>query len=95
MEANRGLVDILQVVADKYGARPGQIQLAWEMAKRPFIVPIPGTTRIDHMDENLAALDIHLNQEDMNYLDRESAAFNVMGALTTEELGESLDDMTE
>lgn len=95
MEANRGLVDILQVVADKYGARPGQIQLAWEMAKRPFIVPIPGTTRIDHMDENLAALDIHLNQEDMDYLDRESAAFNVMGALTTEELGESLDDMIE
>ena len=95
MEANRGLVDMLKKVAGKYDATPGQIQLAWELKKRPFIVPIPGTTRIDHLDENLGALDIDLNDDDYAFLDRESAAYKVAGALTTEELGESLDDMTE
>lgn len=93
--ANRGLLDILKGVAARYEATPAQVQLAWELAKRPFIVPIPGTTRIDHLDENLGALNINLSREDVEYLDRESAAFKVAGALTTEELGESLDDMTE
>ena len=88
-------LDILKGVAAKYDATPAQIQLAWELAKKPFIVPIPGTTRIDHLDENLGALNINLSREDVEYLDRESAAFKVAGALTTEELGESLDDMTE
>lgn len=95
MEANRGLVDMLQKVAEKYDATPGQIQLAWELKKRPYIVPIPGTTRIDHLDENLGALDIELSDEDYDFLNRESAAYKVAGALTTEKLGESLDDMTE
>ena len=95
MEGNKGLLDILKGVAEKYGATPAQIQLAWELKKRPFIVPIPGTTRIDHLDENLGALKVELSDEDYNYLDTESAAYKVAGALTTEELGESLDDMTE
>jgi aryl-alcohol dehydrogenase-like predicted oxidoreductase len=60
MEKNQAFVDLLKKVAEEKGATPAQIALAWLLAQRPFIVPIPGTTRLDRLDENLGAAEIAL-----------------------------------
>ena len=60
-EANRAVVDLLQRIAARKGATPGQIALAWLLAQRPWIVPIPGTRRLDRLQENLAAADVELS----------------------------------
>src|SRR5215217_9028225 len=58
LRANRGLVDLLRRVGARKGATPAQVALAWLLAQKPWIVPIPGTTRLDHLDEDLGALDV-------------------------------------
>ena len=62
MEKNQAFVDLLKRVAHDKGATPAQVALAWLLAQRPYIVPIPGTTRLHRLDENLAAADTRLTQ---------------------------------
>src|SRR5947209_4520296 len=78
--ANRAVVDLLQTIADRKGATAGQIALAWLLAQRPWIAPIPGTRRFERLDENLGAADIQLSDDDLRELDTSSAAIEVQGA---------------
>jgi aryl-alcohol dehydrogenase-like predicted oxidoreductase len=79
-EANRAVVDLLQTIADRKGATPAQIALAWLLAQRPWIAPIPGTRRLERLDENLGAADIELSHDDLREIDAASAAIEVQGA---------------
>ncbi|MGA9492040.1 MAG: aldo/keto reductase [Mycobacterium sp.] len=79
-DANRAVVDLLQRIADRKGATPGQIALAWLLAQEPWIVPIPGTRRLERLEENLAAADVELTSDDLSEIDAASAAIEVQGA---------------
>lgn len=78
--ANRAVVDLLQTIAARKGATPGQIALAWLLAQRPWIVPIPGTRRLDRLQENLAAADVELTADDLREIDDAAAGIEVQGA---------------
>jgi aryl-alcohol dehydrogenase-like predicted oxidoreductase len=79
-EANRAVVDLLQRIAARKGATAGQIALAWLLAQRPWIVPIPGTRRLDRLEENLAAADVELNDDDLREIGDAAAGIEVQGA---------------
>ena len=79
-EANRAVVDLLQGIAARKGATPGQIALAWLLAQRPWIVPIPGTRRLDRLQENLAAADVELSDDDLREIGDAAAGIEVQGA---------------
>jgi aryl-alcohol dehydrogenase-like predicted oxidoreductase len=78
-DSNQAVVDLLQTIADRKGATAAQIALAWLLAQRPWIVPIPGTRRLERLDENLGAADIQLSDDDLRELDTSSAAIEVQG----------------
>jgi aryl-alcohol dehydrogenase-like predicted oxidoreductase len=78
--ANRAVVDLLQTIADRKGATPGQIALAWLLAQQPWIVPIPGTRRIERLTENLGAADVELTADDLREIDQAAAQIEVQGA---------------
>jgi aryl-alcohol dehydrogenase-like predicted oxidoreductase len=65
MEKNQAFVDLLQRVAGEKGATPAQVALAWLLAQRPYIVPIPGTTKLHRLEENLAAVQLDLSKDDL------------------------------
>jgi aryl-alcohol dehydrogenase-like predicted oxidoreductase len=79
-KANRALVDLLVAVAARHGATPGQIALAWLLARKPWIVPIPGTTRLERLRENLAAADIALTSEDLREIETAAGAIAIQGS---------------
>ncbi len=79
-DANRAVVDLLQRIAVRKGATPAQIALAWLLAQRPWIAPIPGTRRLERLEENLAAADVALSADDLHEIDTASAAIEVQGA---------------
>ncbi|MDT5322832.1 MAG: hypothetical protein QOD88_5354 [Mycobacterium sp.] len=79
-EANRAVVELLQTIAARKGATPGQIALAWLLAQRPWIVPIPGTRRLDRLEENLGAADVELSADDLREIDDAAAGIEVQGA---------------
>jgi aryl-alcohol dehydrogenase-like predicted oxidoreductase len=79
-EANRAVVELLQRIAARKGATPGQIALAWLLAQRPWIVPIPGTRRLDRLEENLAAADVELSDDDLREIGDAAAGIEVQGA---------------
>jgi aryl-alcohol dehydrogenase-like predicted oxidoreductase len=79
-EANRAVVDLLQRIAARKGATAGQIALAWLLAQRPWIVPIPGTRRLDRLQENLAAADVELSDDDLREIGDAAAGIEVQGA---------------
>lgn len=68
-DRNLALVESVQAIAQDYGVTPGQLALAWVLAQGEDLVPIPGTKRIGYLDENIAALDIHLTEDDMARID--------------------------
>jgi aryl-alcohol dehydrogenase-like predicted oxidoreductase len=78
-EANLALVDRVRVVADRQGATVGQVALAWLLAQRPSLVPIPGTRRLSRLDENLGAADLTLTAEDLADLDEASTQVRIVG----------------
>jgi len=80
--ANWAVVELLSQIGRPRGATPGQIALAWLMAQAPFIVPIPGTTKAAHLDENLGALDVVLDAQEMQTLNDGFAKLTVQGAYT-------------
>lgn len=80
LEANQAMVTLLKDIAAAKGATPAQIALAWLLAQRPWIVPIPGTRRLDRVRENIGAAGIVLNAGDLERIARASAGIEVHGA---------------
>jgi aryl-alcohol dehydrogenase-like predicted oxidoreductase len=83
--ANRPVVDLLARVGAKKNATPAQIALAWLLARKPWIVPIPGTRRQDHLDENLGAVDVSLTPDDVREIESGFAQITVHGARLSEQ----------
>jgi aryl-alcohol dehydrogenase-like predicted oxidoreductase len=79
-ETNRAVVDLLQTIASRKGATPGQIALAWLLAQQPWIAPIPGTRRQERLEENLGAADVELTTDDLREIDDAAAQIEVQGA---------------
>ena len=86
LDANQALVDLLKQVAEEKKATPGQIALAWLLAQKPWIIPIPGTTKLSRLHENIAAADIGLTQDDLKRIDEALARIKVAGERYPEEL---------
>jgi aryl-alcohol dehydrogenase-like predicted oxidoreductase len=78
--ANQALVDLLGRIAKDKEATPAQIALAWLLAQRPWIAPIPGTRRLERLEENLGALEVQLTHGDLAAIDAAAAAITVVGA---------------
>src|SRR4051812_29823875 len=78
--ANQPLVDVITTFAKQKNATPAQIALAWLLAKKPWIVPIPGTTKLDRLDENLGALGVELTSEDLDAIETASSEIRLEGA---------------
>ena len=79
-KANRALVDVIARVAEHKRATPAQIALAWLLAQKPWIVPIPGTTKLERLKENVAAAQIELTPEDLREIESGVARVTVIGA---------------
>jgi aryl-alcohol dehydrogenase-like predicted oxidoreductase len=79
MAANQALVDLLKRIAGEKGATPAQIALAWLLAQKPWIVPIPGTTKLHRLEENLGAAEIELTADDLAGIERAAAEIEVEG----------------
>jgi aryl-alcohol dehydrogenase-like predicted oxidoreductase len=89
--ANQALVDVLASLAAARGATPAQIALAWLLARKPWIVPIPGTRRLERLDENLGATDLELTADDLAELDHASASVLVQGERYPEAMQKMVD----
>jgi len=83
-KANRALVDLLETIAHPKKATPAQIALAWVLAQKPWIVPIPGTTKLHRLQENIAAASIELSEEDLREIERATSEITVEGARYSE-----------
>jgi aryl-alcohol dehydrogenase-like predicted oxidoreductase len=78
-EANLALVDLLKDVAARKGATPAQIALAWLLAQKPWIVPIPGTTKLHRLEENLGATEVQLTADDLREIDAATSRIELKG----------------
>ncbi|HST09796.1 MAG TPA: aldo/keto reductase, partial [Terriglobales bacterium] len=85
-KANQAMVDLLGQVAERKKATPAQVALAWLLAQKPWMVPIPGTTKLHRLEENLGAVNIELSSEDLRELDIAASKIAVQGARYPEEL---------
>jgi len=79
IDKNLAFVDLLKRVASEKGATPAQIALAWLLAQRPYIVPIPGTTKLSRLEENIGAADVHLTDADLREIDEGAAKIQPAG----------------
>jgi len=84
-KANQAVVDLLREIAERKKAPPAQIALAWLLAQKPWIVPIPGTRKLERLDENLGAADVELTADDMREIDEAASKITVQGARYSEE----------
>jgi aryl-alcohol dehydrogenase-like predicted oxidoreductase len=80
LKANMALVDLIRSVAKRKGATPAQIALAWLLAQKPWIVPIPGTTKPHRLEENLGAIEVELTPEDLREIDTAASKIPLQGA---------------
>jgi aryl-alcohol dehydrogenase-like predicted oxidoreductase len=80
LKANQAMVNLLQDIAKKKKATPAQIALAWLLAQKPWIAPIPGTTKLDRLEENLGALNVDLTPADLREIKSASSKIKVEGA---------------
>jgi len=78
--ANTALVDLLKRIAETKGASPAQIALAWLLAQKPWIVPIPGTTKLHRLEENLGAASIELTPDDLREIETAASQITIQGA---------------
>ena len=85
-KANQALVDLLARMAEGKGATPAQIALAWLLAQKPWIVPIPGTTKIHRLEENIKAAEIELTSDDLREIDEAASAITIEGSRYPPEL---------
>ena len=86
MSANRALVDLLGSIAERKKATPAQIALAWLLAQKPWMVPIPGTTKLHRLQENVGAAAVELTPEDLRYIDSAASEIPVQGARYPEQM---------
>src|SRR5438105_15850571 len=86
LKANQALVDLLGKIGERKTATPAQIALAWLLAQKPWIVPIPGTTKLHRLDENIGAATVELTPEDLREIDSAAAKIKVQGARYPEQL---------
>jgi len=85
-KANQALVDLLRQIAEGKNATPAQIALAWLLAQKPWIVPIPGTTKLHRLEENISAVEVELTADDLREIDRAASQIDVQGARYPEAL---------
>ena len=88
---NMALVQLVKAIAERKSATPAQVALAWLLAQRPWIVPIPGTTKLHRLEENLGAVDLQLDRDDLREIEEGSANIEIAGA----SLPEAVMAMTE
>jgi len=79
IEKNQAFVDLLKRVASEKGATPAQVALAWLLAQRPYIVPIPGTTKLHRLEENIAAANVDLSSNDLDEINDSAASIQAEG----------------
>jgi aryl-alcohol dehydrogenase-like predicted oxidoreductase len=85
-KANQALVDLLGAIAERKQATPAQIALAWLLAQKPWIVPIPGTTKLHRLDENIGAAAVELTPDDLREIESVASKITVRGARYPEEM---------
>ncbi len=86
LKANRALVDLLGKIGERKKATPAQIALVWLLAQKPWIVPIPGTTKLHRLDENIGAASVELTPDDLREIDSAASKITVHGARYPEKL---------
>jgi aryl-alcohol dehydrogenase-like predicted oxidoreductase len=79
-KANMALVEMIKRVAERKGATPAQVALAWLLAQKAWIVPIPGTTKLHRLEENLGAVNVELNLNDLKEIDEAASRLKLEGA---------------
>ena len=89
--ANLALVNLVTKVAERKNATVGQVALAWLLAQKPWIVPIPGTRRLERLDENLESANLDLTAEDLAELDQASASVQIQGDRYPEAMQKMID----
>ena len=90
-KANQGVVDVLNDIARRKQATPAQIALAWLLAQKPWIVPIPGTKRLERLEENIGGASVELSAADLRDIDEAAAKIKVQGARYPEALEKMID----
>jgi aryl-alcohol dehydrogenase-like predicted oxidoreductase len=85
-KANQALVDLLGAIAERKNATPAQMALAWLLAQKPWIVPIPGTRKLERLDENIGAVSVELTSDDLRDIERATSKITVQGARYPEHL---------
>jgi aryl-alcohol dehydrogenase-like predicted oxidoreductase len=86
MKANQSLIDLLASIAQRKKATPAQIALAWLLAQKPWIIPIPGTTKLHRLDENIGAVSVELTPDDLRDIESAASKITVQGARYPEKL---------
>ena len=86
LKANQALVDLLANIGERKKATPAQIALAWLLAQKPWIVPIPGTTKLHRLDENIGAISVELTPDDLREIENAASKITVQGARYPEKL---------
>jgi aryl-alcohol dehydrogenase-like predicted oxidoreductase len=89
--ANTPIVDLLKEIAEKKNATPAQISLAWLLAQKPWIVPIPGTRNVDHLNENLGAVNVDLTPADLREVETALSEITVHGGRMNEQQMKAVD----
>ncbi len=79
IKANRGVIDLLERIAKQHGATPAQVALAWLLAQKPWIVPIPGSRKLERLDENNGAVDIKLTSSDLTEIKEAMSQIKIFG----------------
>jgi aryl-alcohol dehydrogenase-like predicted oxidoreductase len=90
-KANRAFVELLERVAEAKSATPAQVALAWILAQRPWIVPIPGTTKLHRLEENIGAAELELTAEDLREIDEAAAQITAQGNRYSEATQQMID----
>ncbi len=85
-KANQGIVDLVRTIAARKNATPAQIALAWLLAQKPWIVPIPGTTKLARLEENIGGAAVHLTSDDLREIEGAASAITIQGARYPEHL---------
>ena len=86
LQANQAFISLLASIGARKKATPAQIALAWLLAQKPWIVPIPGTTKLNRLDENIGALSVELTVDDLHDIEEAAAKITVQGARYPERL---------
>lgn len=89
MKANQAMVDLLGVIAERKSSTPAQIAIAWLLAQKPWMVPIPGTTKMHRLKENIGAAEITLTPDDLREIDEVASNIEIVGARYPEEMERS------